>query len=532
METQAKRKKRWMVQRTQYLSGCPYLRLLQRKLFCDSLHSSIDALSSENQFCSSEVRTSHLNSRSTRDTELIFFTETGCGKTTVVQLLSTILQRQLKIVNCHATTETSDIIGGLRPVRRRNAISVDLRDKFRTLLSLVGESDLLENNAEVQKAVEIVGNAHPETGSDFPTIIVNATRELLEGHSPCSCETKGLDTKRRKKNEGSSHPVTNSECSIFQAATEIEKLFRSSASLFEWADGPLIETMREGHMFLLDEMSLAEDAVLERLNSVLEPSRTMVLAERGDDGMGEDGYIVRADPNFLMFATMNPGGDFGKRELSPALRSRFTEIWVPGVTDLCDIKMVLDTTLTRLDTQDDNHQVVKCILDYIQWFNSKICGDPSSVCSGLVLSLRDVIAWANFITQTAASGEGLELWESYCHGAALMHLDGLGLGTGFSTADAQRTRERAFSFLLAQVPSKFRLVCESSTKEAEFTKVESQGRFGIHPFSIQMGPKPNPDSDFAFHAKTTASNLLRVLRAMQLKKPILLEGSPGVGKTR
>lgn len=27
-----------------------------------------------------------------------------------------------------------------------------------------------------------------------------------------------------------------------------------------------------------------------------------------------------------VMATMNPGGDFGKRELSPALRSRFTEV--------------------------------------------------------------------------------------------------------------------------------------------------------------------------------------------------------------
>jgi midasin len=25
---------------------------------------------------------------------------------------------------------------------------------------------------------------------------------------------------------------------------------------------------------------------------------------------------------------MNPSGDFGKKELSPALRNRFTEIWV------------------------------------------------------------------------------------------------------------------------------------------------------------------------------------------------------------
>jgi midasin len=38
-------------------------------------------------------------------------------------------------------------------------------------------------------------------------------------------------------------------------------------------------------------------------------------------------------------------------------------------------------------------------------------------------------------------------------------------------------------------------------------------------------------SDFTFQAPTTSSNGLRVLRALQLQKPILLEGSPGVGKT-
>jgi midasin (ATPase involved in ribosome maturation) len=48
-------------------------------------------------------------------------------------------------------------------------------------------------------------------------------------------------------------------------------------------DGPLIRAMREGHIILLDEISLAEDSVLERLNSVLEPSRTITLAERGGE---------------------------------------------------------------------------------------------------------------------------------------------------------------------------------------------------------------------------------------------------------
>lgn len=30
---------------------------------------------------------------------------------------------------------------------------------------------------------------------------------------------------------------------------------------------------------------------------------------------------------------MNPAGDHGKRELSPALRNRFTEIWVTSILD-------------------------------------------------------------------------------------------------------------------------------------------------------------------------------------------------------
>lgn len=37
---------------------------------------------------------------------------------------------------------------------------------------------------------------------------------------------------------------------------------------------------------------------------------------------------IEAHEKFNMVATMNPSGDFGKKELSPALRNRMTEIWV------------------------------------------------------------------------------------------------------------------------------------------------------------------------------------------------------------
>ena len=50
--------------------------------------------------------------------------------------------------------------------------------------------------------------------------------------------------------------------------------------------------------------------MLERLNSVLDPARTLVLPEKGSD-LEE----LVAAPAFRVLATMNPGGDFGKKEL-------------------------------------------------------------------------------------------------------------------------------------------------------------------------------------------------------------------------
>lgn len=35
---------------------------------------------------------------------------------------------------------------------------------------------------------------------------------------------------------------------------------------FSWVDGPLVEAMKRGDILLVDELNLAEDAVLERMN--------------------------------------------------------------------------------------------------------------------------------------------------------------------------------------------------------------------------------------------------------------------------
>lgn len=58
-------------------------------------------------------------------------------------------------------------------------------------------------------------------------------------------------------------------------------------ALFEWCDGMLVKAMESGGCVLIDEISLADDAVLERLNSVLEPERKLLIAEKGTRGVSQ-----------------------------------------------------------------------------------------------------------------------------------------------------------------------------------------------------------------------------------------------------
>lgn len=49
--------------------------------------------------------------------------------------------------------------------------------------------------------------------------------------------------------------------------------------------------------------------------SVLETEKSLVLAEKGS-GDNDDVELIRAAATFRLVATMNPGGDFGKKEVN------------------------------------------------------------------------------------------------------------------------------------------------------------------------------------------------------------------------
>ena len=113
-------------------------------------------------------------------------------------------------------------------------------------------------------------------------------------------------------------------------------------------------------------------------SSVLEPERCLVLAEKG--GLGGDDARVVAASGFELVATMNPGGDYGKKELSPELRNRFTEIWVPQITLREDHKQILDS---MWDSDVELYSMSSAVLDFADKLADEV-GDPD------ILGLRDI----------------------------------------------------------------------------------------------------------------------------------------------
>ncbi|EEQ99305.1 hypothetical protein Pmar_PMAR010861, partial [Perkinsus marinus ATCC 50983] len=226
--------------------------------------------------------------------------ETGTGKTTVVQTVADFRRIKLEIVNCHQHTEPADFLGAMRPTAGKKDVRGLIKAKAKRMCDLVGR------DVDEEQSVAIV-------------------REIVNEYELESDENSEDPPSPKRARVRSELRALWREIADLRADVNHDRSI--DHDLFAWQDGPVTRAMRgDGHWVLLDEASLATDAVLERLNSVLEAGeRSVMLAEK------PGGEVVVGGDKFSLMMTMNPGGDFGKRELSPALRSRMTEIWVKAL---------------------------------------------------------------------------------------------------------------------------------------------------------------------------------------------------------
>lgn len=107
---------------------------------------------------------------------------------------------------------------------------------------------------------------------------------------------------------------------IFREGISIlPQFFPKNTFLQSFFLGLLVQAMRNGYWIILDELNLAPTDVLEALNRVLDDNRELYIPETQQ--------VVKANPNFMLFATQNPPGVYGGRKmLSRAFRNRFVEL--------------------------------------------------------------------------------------------------------------------------------------------------------------------------------------------------------------
>lgn len=591
---------------------------LQQKFRCNAtdliLAEGIKGIGLTSSLC----RMWKLVSRGLRRNEpLLLVGCTGTGKTTVCQLQAAHRGVPIRILNCHQFLETADIIGGLRPLRGRQDIlegmivtlkrTIQLMrnhfDNFTTTTKIVNQitdctnsSDRVVNDEDLLdisclQKYEALYSLICSQGDNFYESLTEIDLKLILNDLnsyivdlttarniglPLLIPVSDDEHNRKKAKIGNStlKPQINSivhDSTGLEYQNSLQELIISLShswtrfnSLFEWQDGPLIEAMLHGYIFVLDEINLADDAVIERLNSVLESGREITLTERSGQGLSTQGKNadisekIIAHSDFKILATMNPSGDFGKRELSPALRSRFTEVWVEEfsledrqdvVTIICEVLQlsfqnspnILCDERQALNTKVN---IAELMLNFMVSMN-QICLDVQIPM--LRLSVRDLLAWANFINNFKPQTL-LDTYMSIYHGAQMLIFDGLGVGLSSPREVLVDVRQQGINSLLELFPNdivdsvKISILSTAST----FPRVD-ESSFIFNDLSIPLGDFPisnylNSDdssikasysrfNNYILDSPCIRENIYRILRASQLNRPVLLEGPPGVGKS-
>ena len=403
--------------------------------------------------------------------------ETGCGKTTLSQLMAEIFEVNFHSLNCHKNTEVSDFLGAWRPFRNKMKIV----DKL---------NDILASNK-----------------MDQYQISTNSTKEELTKLSQ-------------------NLPLN------FPHIETVKKLIKHISSEFEWVEGNLVEAVKNGGIYLIDEIALANDNVLERLNSLLEFERKLALQE------GEDEFVeLTANQNFFMIATMNPSGDHGKRELSPALRNRFTEIWVTSPLDAENFSSPdqKDNIMNFLGSVSESNLEIKNsivlsneekqkinlflfdLFHLINYQNHRILKP---------LNLRDLFTWCTVFAKNykQMGAKAVKISTDLVFEAII------GLITEEVILKSFRTNTETFY--------KTHNFVEDHEQDVELDIQINQNEFIVGQVQIQRNHNVIGDivvslniSDYIFDKAHVKQNIFKIFLGLQSEKPILLEGPPGVGKT-
>ncbi len=202
--------------------------------------------------------------------------ETSTSKTSAIEYLAMVTNNEIVRLNLNGQTDTSELIGKFVP-----------------------------NDGDLQISFE----------------------ELLKNHETLSEKSQSILKKANDDGRG----LTRLESEKIAQAEGLK------VPDWRWQNGLDIQAKKKGQWLILDEINLAEPQILERLNSQLEKNPAITLSENGGVTIrvlnneerelynaGKLENIEPLDPNFRIFATMNPAEYSGRQPMSPAYKDRWT----------------------------------------------------------------------------------------------------------------------------------------------------------------------------------------------------------------
>ena len=310
-----------------------------------------------------------------------------------------------------------------------------------------------------------------------------------------------------------------------------DNLPNKSKSLFEWVDGPITSAMKEGYMVIMDEIVLVIDSVLERMNSIFEADSVLVLSEKN---LNDNVEIIHPHKNFCIIGTICPSVSEGKKELSQALRARFTEIYIPQNTKE-DINTIIEYKVSKISyivNKNLDKYYTKMLYDLYIFYNElQEISKP--------MSYRDIDIICEFIQKKCDYNQKNNIENNdenikniFYQAIQMTIIEGLYLNESLVPELLSKLKESILNIFT----SSYRM-------EEKLILYDNENYFGVNNFILnkkynnkmkieKYDTKNNNDChEFIFDTETLKNNLLKIIRGMFIKKPILIEGSPGIGKT-
>ena len=345
-------------------------------------------------------------------------------------------------------------------------------------------------------------------------------------------------------------------------------ILRKSASdtskpVFLFKDGPVTLALKEEKSLFFEDLDLPSQAVIERLNSLLEPGRVLFLSE--DVSVGVQANIDRARQVFpgiqmpassAIFATVHAeGGNSKGVNLSPALRSRFSEIIIPGA-DICDVIAVAENLLENSSLPKNRvHELIDVVKKLTEGLQSESKLFSLKTVTNLITIVDSLFSAQVQLRERSSPGEkSINLSDLVAVASKIVIVDqcdndrksvidlllrSLNVGLEESGTLVQRD-------LSKQILS---WLCEGAEGLTEGNKIwepldflEPVEQWICHktlPVAAKVSRSvPSPvtkehvEENFKFTATPTCiDNFVRVVVCLSSNLPLLLQGPPGIGKT-